>query len=148
MNGKLEIKRNREDFYRLQINDSDDYIEFDLADIGLPERILNASDNIFKIDEDYQKQLKEIEENCTEEVDKLRRKTKLEKEKCLAMRKEFDSFLGEGACQKIFGNANYYGMYLQLFDALEPHFKKMEIKLKKGKEKLAKKYLNNDSDVI
>lgn len=148
MNGKLEIKRNREDFYRLQINDTDDYIEFDLADIGLPERILNASDNIFKIDEDYQKQLKEIEENCTEEVDKLRRKTKLDKEKSLAMRKEFDSFLGEGACQKIFGNANYYGMYLQLFDALEPHFKKMEIKLKKGKEILANKYLNNAKDVL
>ena len=148
MNGKLEIKRNREDFYRLQINDTDDYIEFDLADIGLPERILNASDNIFKIDEDYQKQLKEIEENCTEEVDKLRKKTKLDKEKSLAMREEFDSFLGEGACQKIFGDANYYCMYLQLFDALEPHFKKMEIKLKKGKEILANKYLNNTKDVL
>ena len=64
------------------------------------------------------------------------------------MRKEFDSFLGEGACQKIFGDANYYCMYLQLFDALEPHFKKMEIKLEKGKEILANKYLNNTKDVL
>lgn len=148
MNGKLEIKRNREDFYRLQINDTDDYIEFDLTDIGLPERIMNASDNIMKMDTDYQKQKKEIMDSCDNEEEQLRKIIKLEKEKSLAMRKEFDSFLGDGSCQKIFGNANYYGMYLQLFDALEPHFKKMEINLKKGKEKLASKYLNEEKDVL
>lgn len=148
MNGKLEIKRNREDFYRLQINDTDDYIEFDLTDIGLPEKILNASDNIFKIDSDYQKKIKEIDENCTDKVENLKQKLKLEKDKCVEMRKEFDSFLGAGSCQKIFGDTNYYGMFLQLFDALEPHFKKMEIKLKKGKEILAKKYLNDKKDVL
>lgn len=145
---KLEIKRNREDFYRLQINDTNDYIEFDLTDISLPERVMNAADNIAKMDIDYQKEKEEIAKNITSEEEKVRKLIQLEKEKSLAMRKEFDSFLGEGSCQKIFGNANYYGMYLQLFEALEPHFKKMEIKLKKGKEKLAKKYLNNDSDVI
>ena len=148
MNGKLEIKRNREDFYRLQINDTDDYIEFDLTDIGLPEKILNASDNIFKIDSDYQKKIKEIDENCTDEVENLRQKLKLEKDKCIEMRKEFDGFLGNGICEKIFGDANYYGMFLQLFEALEPHFEKMEIKLKKGKEILANKYLNNTKDVL
>ena len=145
---KLEIKRNREDFYRLQINDTNDYIEFDLTDISLPERVMNAADNIAKMDSDYQREKQEIINNNQDEEQRIRKLINLEKEKSLAMRKEFDSFLGEGSCQKIFGNANYYGMYLQLFEALEPHFKKMEIKLKKGKEKLAKKYLNNDSDVI
>lgn len=145
---KLVIERNREDFYRLQINDTNDYIEFDLTDISLPERVMNAADNIAKMDIDYQREKEEITKNVTNEEEKVKKLIQLEKEKSLAMRKEFDSFLGEGSCQKIFGNANYYGMYLQLFEALEPHFKKMEIKLKKGKEKLAKKYLNNDSDVI
>lgn len=145
---KLVIERNREDFYRLQINDTEDYIEFDLTDISLPERVMNAADNIAKMDSDYQREKQEIINNNQNEEQRVRKLINLEKEKSLAMRKEFDSFLGDGACQKIFGDANYYGMYLQLFDALEPHFKKMEIKLKKGKEKLAKKYLNNDSDVI
>lgn len=145
---KLVIERNREDFYRLQINDTEDYIEFDLTDISLPERVMNAADNIAKMDSDYQREKQEIINNNQNEEQRVRKLIDLEKEKSLAMRKEFDSFLGEGSCQKIFGNANYYGMYLQLFEALEPHFKKMEIKLKKGKEKLAKKYLNNDSDVI
>ena len=145
---KLVIERNREDFYRLQINDTDDYIEFDLTDISLPERIMNAADNIAKMDIDYQKEKKEIMENSNNEEDQVRKLINLEKEKSLAMRKEFDSFLGDGSCQKIFGNANYYGMYLQLFDALEPNFKKMEIKLKKGKEKLANKYLKDNKDVL
>lgn len=145
---KLVIERNREDFYRLQINDTDDYIEFDLTDISLPERVLNAADNIAKMDIDYQKEKEEIAKKYEDEATRIRKLIALEREKSIAMRKEFDSFLGEGACQKIFGDTNYYGMYLQLFDTLEPHFKKMEINLKKGKEKLAKKYLNEEKDVI
>lgn len=148
MDGKLEIKRNREDFYRLQINNSNDYIEFDLTDLGLPEKILNASDNILKIDKDYQTELKKIDDSNLDDEKKLRKQIELEKENTEAIKKEFDSFLGEGACQKIFGEANHYGMFLQLFDALEPHFEKMEIKLKKGKEKLANKYLNDKRDVL
>lgn len=145
---KLVIERKKEDFYRLQINDTDDYIEFDLTDISLPERVLNAADNIAKMDSNYQKEREEIAKKYDDEATRIRKLIALEKEKSIAMRKEFDSFLGEGACQKIFGDTNYYGMYLQLFDALEPHFKKMEINLKKGKEKLAKKYLNEEKDVI
>ncbi len=145
---KLIIERNKEDFYRLQINDTDDYIEFDLTDISLPERVMNAADNIAKLDAEYQKEKEDIVSTCENEKEKVRKLIRLEKEKSLTMRKEFDSFLGDGSCQKIFGDANYYGMYLQLFDALEPHFKKMQIKLKKGKEKLAKKYLNNDGDTL
>lgn len=145
---KLVIERNKEDFYRLQINDTNDYIEFDLTDISLPERVMNAADNIAKLDAEYQKEKENIVNICENEEEKVRKLIRLEKEKSLAMRKEFDSFLGDGSCQKIFGDANYYGMYLQLFNALEPHFKKMQIKLKKGKEKLAKKYLNNDGDTI
>ncbi len=146
---KLIIKRNEEDFYKLQINDTDDYIEFDLTDISLPEKVMNAADNIAKIDLDYRKEKEELIKHFVgDEIEKTRSLIKLEKEKCLAMRKEFDSFLGEGTCQKIFGDANYYGMYSQLFEALEPHFKKMQIRLKKAKEKLAKKYLSNDGDVL
>ena len=60
----------------------------------------------------------------------------------------FDSFLGEGACQKIFGNKDNYGQYALLMDALEPHFSKMELKLDKAKKKLASKYLQQNKDVI
>ena len=146
--GKLEIKRDRQDFYRLQINDSDDYIEFDLTDISLPEKILDASENIMTMDTEYQKKKEEIYKSGKSEMEQIKEIIRLESKACQSMRKEFDSFLGEGACQKIFGDKNYYCMFLRLFDSLEPHFKKMEINLKKGKEILANKYLNNKSDVI
>ena len=49
---------------------------------------------------------------------------------------------------KIFGDKNYYGMFLQLFEALEPHFDKMIIKTKKAKMKLANKYLPKNKSVM
>lgn len=144
---KLNLQRDRDDFYILEVNDKGDTIEFDLTDISLPERIFEASENIAKIDKEYQEEMLKLQD----EEDKYlmtKKGIEIEKNKCMEMRKEFDSFMGEGACQKIFGDKNYYGMFLQLFDALEPHFKKMEIKTQKAKSKLASKYLPKNEDVM
>lgn len=144
---KLNLQRDRDDFYILEVNDKGDTIEFDLTDISLPERIFEASENIAKIDKEYQEEMLKLQD----EEDKYlmtKKGIEIEKNKCMEMKKEFDSFMGEGACQKIFGDKNYYGMFLQLFDALEPHFKKMEIKTQKAKSKLANKYLPKNEDVM
>lgn len=144
---KLNLQRDRDDFYILEVNDKGDTIEFDLTDISLPEKIFEASENIAKIDKEYREEMLKLQD----EKDKYlmtKKGIEIEKNKCMEMRKEFDSFMGEGACQKIFGDKNYYGMFLQLFDALEPHFKKMEIKTQKAKSKLASKYLPKNEDVM
>lgn len=139
----------QKDTYKLEVNDNGDYIEFDLTDIGLPERIMNASDNISKINKDYMEQMNEIiEKYSDDEVVRTREIIQLEKEKCIQLRKEFDSFLGANSCQKIFGDKNYYGMFENLFEALEPHFNKMEINIKKAKEKLINKYMPQKKDVM
>lgn len=146
---KLILERDKEDFYILEVNDKGETIEFDLTDIGLAERIMNASDRILEIDKDYQeKTIKISEEFKDNQVEMVRNIIKLEKEKSKEMRTLFDSFLGEGACQKIFGNKDNYGQYAVLMDALEPHFSKMELKLDKAKKKLASKYLQQNKDVI
>lgn len=146
---KLILERDKEDFYILEVNDKGETIEFDLTDIGLAERIMNASDRILEIDKDYQeKTIKISEEFKDNHVEMVRNIIKLEKEKSKEMRTLFDSFLGEGACQKIFGNKDNYGQYALLMDALEPHFSKMELKLDKAKKKLASKYLQQNKDVI
>ena len=72
----------------------------------------------------------------------------LEKEKCIQLRKEFDSFLGAGSCQKIFGDKNKYGMFENLLFALEEHYPKMQIKLDKAKEKLVNKYMPQNEEVM
>lgn len=146
---KLILEKNREDYYILEVNDKGDTIEFDLTDIGLAERIMNSSDKIAEQDKKYQKRVVELSETFKDdEVQLTREIIKLEKEQCQEMRKLFDDFLGEGACQKIFGDKNHYGQFNKLLDALEPHYKKMELKMQKAKRKLADKYMEKEKDVM
>ena len=145
---KLNLQRDREDFYMIEVNEKGDTITFDLTDIGLPEKILKASDNIKKLDEEFKENALKLKDENLDELELTRKYIKMEKEMCLKMRKEFDSFMGDGACDKIFGDSNYYGMFWQLFDALDPHFKKMKIKSQKAKRKLVDKYLSVEKDVM
>lgn len=146
---KLILEKNREDYYILEVNDKGDTIEFDLTDIGLAERIMNSSDRIAEQDKKYQKRVAELSETFKDdEVQLTREIIKLEKEQCQEMRRIFDDFLGEGACQKIFGDKNHYGQFNKLLDALEPHYKKMELKMQKAKRKLADKYMEKEKDVM
>lgn len=138
----------KKEVYQLEINDKGDFIEFDLTDISLPEKFLNASDEILKIDKEYNKEAEEIRDSDLDEIEKTRKAINLEKEKCLEMRKIFDSFLGEGTCEKIFGTVDHYNQFFLLADALEPHFEKMNFNLKAAKKRLAQKYLQKNKDVI
>lgn len=147
--GKLQIERDREDFYILEINDKGDYVEFDLTDIGLAEKILKASENIFRIDAECKKGKTDIYEMYKDEKERLVQETiNLENKKSDETAKEMDSFLGEGTCKKIFGDKKNIGQYLMLLDALEPHFAKMEIKIDKAKRKLVQKYMVDDKGTL
>lgn len=146
---KLNLERNREDFYVLEVNDKGDTIVFDLTDVNLPKKILDASENIEKKDKEYKYKVVELSEKYKDDKISLTKETiNLEIEHCMLMRKEFDNFLGDGACQKIFGDTNYYGMFIKLFEALEEHFEKMKINMQKAKRKLADKYVVKEKEVI
>ena len=125
---KIEIKRDSSDFYILEVNDKGDTIQFDLTDISLPEKILKASEELKNIDDDYKNNILQIDKEEMSKEEKARKVIEIDKNFSIKSRKIMDSFLGDGACQKIFGDANYYGMYIELFDQLEPHFDKMIIK--------------------
>lgn len=56
-------------------------------------------------------------------------------------RKIMDGFLGENACQKIFGDANYKLMFNDLFEKLLPEFEKMKVNTEKLKKDIYKKYM-------
>lgn len=144
-----KLRLDNEDTYKLEVNDKGEYIEFDLTDIGLPERIMNASDKIKKIDSQYKEQLLELTKKYKDDQVKMTHEfILLEKEKCIELRREFDSFLGTGACQKIFGDKNNYGMFENLLFALEEHYPKMQIKIEKAKEKLVNKYMPKNEEVM
>ena len=148
MDGKIEIKRDRSDFYILEVNDKGDTIQFDLTDISLPEKILKASEELKNIDDDYKNNILQIDKEEISKEEKARKVIEIDKNFSIKSRKIMDSFLGDGACQKIFGDANYYGMYVELFEQLEPHFDKMIIKSQKAKQRLVEKYKPQKSDVM
>ena len=64
------------------------------------------------------------------------------------MRKVMDNFLGENACQKIFGNRNYITMYDDLFEQLEPHFEKMKLNAELFKKQIQQKYTQDQDDIL
>ncbi len=145
---KLIINRDDE-IYRLEVNDKGEYIEFDLTDITLPSKIIRATEELTKIHKAHNKDKEKIVQENKEDISKMNNLLiEHELNVCKKMRNIFDSFLGDGACQKIFGDKNNYGMFENLMDALEPHFKKMEIKMEKAKKKLIDKYMPKDSDVM
>lgn len=144
---KLNLKKN--ETYKIEVNDNGDYIEFDLTDINLTSNVLNASEKIAKINKEYKKEMLEITKKYSDnKKEMIKQETKCENEKCQKLRIEFDSFLGKGACQKIFGDKNCYGMFNDLLDALEPHFENMKIDIKKQKKKLIEKYMPKQNEVI
>ena len=60
-------------------------------------------------------------------------------------REIMDRFLGNGACQKIFGDSNYKLMFNDLFDKLLPEFEKMGANTEKVKKDIYKKYMPKKS---
>ena len=145
---KLNLNlRNEEDFYKLELPDGS-IIEFDLTDIGLAERIMNSSDELEKMAMEEDKEIAEITENEKDPIKQARRLIELSSRADRKKRELFDSFLGVGTCDKLFGARKNEEQYFRLLEALEPHFKKMNVQIRKAKIKLADRYLPKDEDVM
>ena len=145
---KLNLNlRNEEDFYKLELPDGS-IIEFDLTDIGLAERIMNSSDELEKMAMEEDKEIAEITENEKDPIKQARRLIELSSRADRKKRELFDSFLGVGTCDKLFGARKNEEQYFRLLEALEPHFEKMNVQIRKAKIKLADRYLPKDEDVM
>jgi hypothetical protein len=148
------IRIEKKDVYTIEVNDNGDTIEFDLVDIELPFKCDKALGDVNRIYKDLQAKLVVIEK---QEDHKLKdtpmtanEKAKLEayREAFKKMRVAMDTFLGEGACQKIFGDRNYLEMYDDLFAQLAPHFEKMELNANGIVDRIKAKYSKKDDGVL
>ena len=148
------IRIAKRDVYTIEVNDNGDTIEFDLVDIELPFKCERALSEVNRIHKDLKAKLVIIEK---QEDHKLKGElmTANEKAKLEAYRKAFkemrsamDAFLGEGACQKIFGDRNYVEMYDDLFEALAPHLEKMKLNTAGIAERIKAKYAPKDDGVL
>ena len=146
---KLILERNEEDYYKLEVNDKGDYIEIDTTDIGWIERLMENTEQAYNNDIRYTNEVNEIlANNNLTDLEKTKILFEKENQYFKTMNKLFDSFLGKGACDKIFQGKKSYGQYTKLLNALEPHFNKMVVNRSKAKSKLAQRYLKRDSDTL
>lgn len=149
--------------YVIEVNDNGDTISVDTSDTGLTSKLAKTYDKINALvklyeakadeleaqpDEPYSTALVANEESGEPEQKTLITKKQYESSKLIDQfyieaRAAMDTFLGEGACMKIFGDKNYYNMFNDLTVQLEPHFKQMGINAEKLKETGVSKHSPN-----
>ena len=157
------IRVEKKDLFRIEVNDNSEYIEFDLSDVSLNFRCYEAIDkvnNIIKKATEKEKELinKIIEEDIEDyDTPNKREYAKLQNETFMQMREAMDYFLGENACQKIFGDYNNFDMFDLLIEEFEKpreeldgksYFDKMQITSNNIQERLMEKYKKNKKAVI
>ena len=147
-----KIRVEKKNIYTIEVNDNGDTIEFDLEDIGLNFKLLKALKEVDRIKDYMKKEVSIIDKRqdvkgkyiSKNEEDLLRLWNKAFKD----MRNAMDMFLGEGACQKIFGDRNYIEMFDDLMDQLKPHLEKMKVSYKDIKDRIQNKYSSKNEKVI
>lgn len=118
------IRVKNKNVYELEVNDKGETIVFDLSDITLPRKLGDAYKKIGEIQNNLKAQILIIEKRKeSKKKNSLLTNNQLAItaawEKAYAdMRNAMDLFLGEGGCQKIFGDSNYVEMFDDLFEAL------------------------------
>ena len=148
------IRIEKRDIYTIEVNDNGDTIEFDLVDIELPFKCERALAEVNRVYRELQAKLVIIEKKEDHKLDgeimTANEKAKLEAHRTAfkEMRVAMDAFLGEGACQKIFGSRNYVEMFDDLFEALAPHFEKMNLNSKGISERIKAKYAPKNDGVL
>ncbi len=143
----LRIKN--DDIYEIEVNDKGEKITFYLTDIELPLKIERMYQKISEIGQDMKKEVDVTEEDVTGAIDaKKLAENRQVAEAFKKMRAATDEVLGEGACQKIFGDINYLTMFDDLFEALEPHLTKMNLQTANINKRIMEKYKKEDEEVV
>lgn len=133
---------------QIQVNEQGDYIEIDLMDIELPFKVENTRKELIRQTNIFKNRCKALEKQYKDNQDLLRvNRYKAENDYCNKCREILDSLLGQGACLKIFGETNRYGMFDEYFEQLANNLESLQIDIEAIKDDLIKKYKNN-KDII
>ena len=136
-----KIKIDNENVYKIEINDNGDYIELDLLDIELPIKFINAGKTLERETKIYNNKVKALENQYKNDVKTyLYKRLDVDRTYCKKMREMFDSWLGEGTSQKVFGNKNRIGMFDEFYNQLVPILNDIQLNFEQIKENLLKRY--------
>lgn len=149
-----QLRVAKKSLYEIEVNDRGDTISFNIEDPTLPLRLEKAYEETNKIADRCKKQLILIDKKEATKSknaimnNKEREKLQTYEKMYQDMRGAMDKFLGEGACQKIFGDVNYLTMYDELMEALQPHLEKMGLNANSFARSIEKKYGAKDETVL
>lgn len=159
MAGKLRI--HRKDLYEIEVNDNGDTICFAMGDVSLPFKLNEAYEDISKIQDWLKQKMLVINKQADSQIkNSAFTKNQLaimkaQEQAFKDMRTAMDKFLGEGGCQKIFGDVNYLEMYNDLFDELTKkdenglsHLDYMKISTDSINDRIIEKYSQVEDQVI
>ena len=136
-----KIKIDNENVYKIEINDNGDYIELDLLDIELPIKFINAGKTLERETKIYNNKVKALENQYKDDVKTyLYKSHDVDRIYCKKMREMFDSWLGEGTSQKVFGSKNRIGMFDEFYNQLVPILNDIQLNFEQIKENLLKRY--------
>lgn len=135
-----KIRIGNDNVYRIEVNDKGECIEFDLLDIELPMKLINASERLKEEKEKHSERMETIKNGKADGAEVIKKQYEVDKEFCNTMREILDELFGKGASQKIFGDVNRIDMFDDFFTQLEPHLDKIVINIEKIKKDLVKKY--------
>lgn len=136
-----KIKIDNENVYKIEINDNGDYIELDLLDIELPIKFINAGKTLERETKIYNNKVKALENQYKDDVKTyLYKRLDVDRTYCKKMREMFDSWLGEGTSQKVFGSKNRIGMFDEFYNQLVPILNDIQLNFEQIKENLLKRY--------
>ena len=155
MENTPKIRINRDNIYRIEINDEGDCIELDLFDIELPIKLANTITNLKAKDEEYKKKYKNLEkkyEGLNEKdknilISRMKDEAELENNLCNDIREELDNLFGKGMSYKIFGAKNRYGEFRYFMEQFSNEISKIEVDMKKARQKLIEQY-QEDREVL
>lgn len=148
------IRIEKRDVYTIEVNDKGETIEFDLVDIELPFRCAKAVREVDRIAKELNAKLviigKRDDHQLKGDVMTANERDTLEAHRIAfkEMRVAMDAFLGDGACQKIFGDRDYIEMYNDLMEQLEPHLEKMKINYQGIRERIESRYSKKNEGVL
>lgn len=136
-----EIRVNKDNVYKIVVNDNGEVIEIDLLDLEFPIKCIEASKTLEKETKLYNEKVEELHNLYKDNpIDFLYNRNELDRKYCKEMREMIDNLCGENASQKIFGSKNRLGMFDEFFEKLIPILDKMQYDAEEIKENLIKRY--------
>ena len=89
----------------------------------------------------YNNKVKALENQYKDDVKTyLYKRLDVDRTYCKKMREMFDSWLGEGTSQKVFGSKNRIGMFDEFYNQLVPILNDIQLNFEQIKENLLKRY--------